>query len=262
MKRIFLVIVSVLINISVFGQITAKQAIVKMGRGINIGNSLDAYPTEISWGNPLIQKYYFDDFANAGFSCIRIPITWKGHVQKNTPYTINPAWMARVDTVVTWGLNKGLFIIINLHHEVGFKAIDTMKNLTAKADTIAKYDSIWSQISTHFKNKSDHLLFEILNEPYPMSQTMVDSFNSNAYRIIRKTNPTRVIIFSGNVYSNSDQLVVAKIPNPKDSYLMGYYHSYDPWSFAGQGIGTYGSSSDISTTIAKFSQVTTWFCQK
>ena len=33
-----------------------------MYRGINIGNSLDANNGEISWGNPLIEEAYFDDF--------------------------------------------------------------------------------------------------------------------------------------------------------------------------------------------------------
>ncbi len=248
---------TLLLNVT-FSQLTPQQAILQMQRGINIGNTLDAHPNETSWGNPTIQKYYFDDYANAGFTCVRIPITWMDHVSKNSPYTINPKWLARVDTVVTWGLNKGLYIVINAHHELGLKATDTMKDLVAKADTLAKFDSIWSQVSRHFKDKSNHLLFEILNEPNPMTQASVDSLNKRVLAIIRKTNPTRIVLYSGNSFSNSDQLVGARIPDTNDKYLIGYYHSYDPWNFGGLGIGTYGSSSDISTTAAKFIQVSNW----
>lgn len=253
----FIFTVLVLNSFGINAQLTPNEAILQMGRGINVGNTMEATPTEGSWGN-FFQKYFYDDYASAGFTCIRIPITWKFHVQKNSPYTINQKWLARIDTVVTWGLNKGLYIIINAHHEVGLKGIDTMKNLTAKADTFVKYDSIWSQIATHFKDKSDHLLFEILNEPDPMSEAMVDSFNSSVLRIIRKTNPTRIVLYSGNQWSRAAQLEAAKIPNKNDKYLIGYYHPYDPSNFVLNAVGTYGSTSDINTTIAAFNQIESW----
>src|SRR5574344_1768411 len=171
MKRIFVLVILILnLSIGSSAQLTPQEAAQQMKRGINIGNSLDATPTETSWGNPLIQEYYFDDIVSAGFTSVRIPATWLHHVSKNAPFTIDEKWLARVDTVVSWGLERGLFITLNLHHEAGLKATDAMTNLTAKADTLAKYDSIWSQIATHFKDKSDHLLFEMLNEPQTMSK--------------------------------------------------------------------------------------------
>ena len=77
-----------------------------------------------------------------------------------------------------------------------------------------------------------------------MSQQNVNSLNTNVLKVIRKTNPTRIVSFSGNEYSNSDQLVSAAIPDPSDKYLIGYYHSYDPYPFGLKGPGTYGSASD------------------
>ena len=257
-KRFNLLVIFLCLVLIANAQITPKEALGQMMRGINIGNSFDATPTETSWGNPLIQEHYFDDIASAGFTSVRIPVTWRFHVSKSAPYTINEKWLARVDTVVSWGLKRGLFIIINLHHEAGVKATDTMTNLAAKADTLAKYDSIWSQVATHFKDKSDHLLFEILNEPQSMTKASVDSFNVRALAIIRKTNPTRIVIYSGTSYTGSDLLLAAKIPDVKDKYLMGYYHSYDPWSFAGEAKGTFGTASDISQMKNRFAQVSAW----
>jgi len=257
-KIIYLVGVLICITVTVQAQLTPQDAITKIKRGINIGNSLDANPTETSWGNPLIQKYYFDDYANAGFTSIRIPITWKDHILKTSPFTIDQVWLNRVDSIVTWGLNKGLYIIINIHHEAELKEIDTMKNLVAKATIIAKYDSLWSQIATHFKDKSDHLFFEMLNEPQILTKATVDAFNVRTLGIIRKTNPTRIVIFSGTDYTGADKLIAANIPDPNDKYLMGYFHSYDPWDFAGLAKGTYGTSSDISSTATMFAKVAQW----
>jgi len=256
----FFIIVILFLNLSIgtFAQLTTQEAAQQMKRGINIGNSLDATPTETSWGNPLIQEYYFDDIVSAGFTSVRIPVTWRYHVAKKSPYTIDEKWLARVDTIVSWGLERGLFITLNLHHEAGLKAIETMTDLAAKADTLARYDSIWSQISTHFKDKSEHLLFEMLNEPQTMTKASVDSFNVRVLSIIRRTNPTRIVLYSGTSYTGSDLLMSAKIPNGNDKYLMGYYHSYDPWSFAGEAKGTFGTSSDISSMKNRFVQIANW----
>jgi hypothetical protein len=133
-----------------------------------------------------------------------------------------------------------------------------MTDLIAKADTLAKYDSIWSQISRHFKDKSDRLMFEILNEPQTMSKASVDLFNEKVLSIIRKTNPTRIVLYSGTSYTGTNHLIDAKIPDPNDKYLIGYFHSYDPWSFAGEAKGTFGTNSDISSANVKFEQIANW----
>ena len=57
----------------------------------------------------------------------------------------------------------------------------------------------------------------------------MNDLNARTIQTIRKTNPTRIVLFSGNNYSNSDELVAAAVP--ADSFLIGYYHSYDPWPF-------------------------------
>jgi hypothetical protein len=101
-------------------------------------------------------------------------------------------------------------------------------------------------------------MFEMINEPYPMSSENVTTLNAQVLKLIRRTNPTRIVLFSGYMWSNSDQLVTAAIPDSSDHYLMGYYHSYDPYPFGLIGTGTYGTASDINATKAKFDQVTSW----
>ena len=231
-------------------QLTPQTAVKAMMRGTNIGNTMEP-PIEGTWGNLPVQEYAFDDYKNAGFTSVRIPITWNNHTSTTMPYTINKSFIDSIEQIVDWGLKRKLIIIINAHHEDWIKSSYTAINK-------ARFDSIWSQISVRFKDKSDSLLFEIINEPNHISQANIDDLNARILSIIRKTNPTRIVIFSGNQYSNSDQLVVAKIPDPKDKYLIGYYHSYDPYPFGLEGPGTYGSTSDINTTKAKFDQVTTW----
>lgn len=258
-------LLSMLVTLAVFAAgaeaqqtpLTAQEAVNGMARGINIGNSLDA-PTETKWGNPPIQERYFSDLKKAGFDAVRIPVTWGGHTSYAPPYTIDSTFMARVDTVVSWGLENGLFIVLDAHHETWLKnaSIDTSAGVVY-SDSVARFDSIWSQIAVHFKDKSDSLIFEILNEPYPMPEDSVNSLNVQVLKIIRQSNPTRIVSYSGYMWSNAKQLVGAEIPDSSSQYLMGYYHSYDPWPFGLKG-GDTTNSRIFSTIKGKFDKVSAW----
>ncbi|MBN1117230.1 MAG: cellulase family glycosylhydrolase [Bacteroidales bacterium] len=240
-------LLSSLLSLS-FGQLTPAEAVIQMSRGINMGNTLEP-PDEGGWNNPLAEEYYFDDYVAAGFKTVRIPVRWDEHTLESLPYTVDEDWMNRVEQLVDWALERKLFVVINAHHEEFLKNNPSLENLE-------RFDSIWSQIANRFQNKSDSLLFEMLNEPHPIPKDTVDNLNERVLSIIRKTNPTRIVIFSGHSWSNSDELMSTRIPN--DEYLMGYFHSYDPWSFGGQSQGTWGSISDKSFIKTKFDNVQNW----
>jgi aryl-phospho-beta-D-glucosidase BglC (GH1 family) len=237
-------------------QITPAEAVAKMTRGINIGNTNDA-PWEGTWGNPPVKERAFADYKNAGFNAIRIPITWDKHVLTSSPYTVNKAWMDSVENMVDWGLAQGLFIIINAHHDSWIKC-----STCYTSTNIARFDSIWSQLAVRMKDKSDHLLFEIINEPQPLSLANTNSLNIKTLKTIRKTNPTRLVLYSGDKWSGPSELPAATIPDVNDKYLIGYYHSYDPYPFGLEGTGSYGSDATINATKLQFDNIATWSTQK
>lgn len=250
MKRLtFSLSMVLLATVQLFSQLTPWQAVELMGRGINMGNTLDA-PTEGAWA-PAAEEYYFDAYKDAGFTTVRIPVTWNAHFADTSPYTIDSIFLDRVDTIVSWALERGLYVILNAHHD------DWLKNdYEAQKE---RFDSLWSQISVRFKDKPESLFFEMLNEPHSaITSAQVDELNARVLGIIRKTNPTRIVIFSGSGYSNSADLIAAAIPDPDDEYLMGYYHSYDPWSFAGEAKGTWGSISDRNNMNNQMNSVKSW----
>jgi aryl-phospho-beta-D-glucosidase BglC (GH1 family) len=230
-------------------QITPQEANKAMGRGINIGNTMEP-ETEGGWNNGKVQEYYFDDYKTAGFTSVRIPIRWDKHTSNSSPYKIDDAWMTRVEQVVDWGLKRDLFIVINAHHE------DWIKTGYDKQNLRDRFDSIWSQIATRFQNKSEKLIFEIINEPNGLTVAQINELNARILSIIRKTNPTRIVLFSGNNYAGFNEMMTAAIPN--DPYLIGYFHSYDPWNFAGSGIGTWGTASDRDAINSMFVKVAQW----
>ncbi|MEM9930511.1 MAG: cellulase family glycosylhydrolase [Bacteroidota bacterium] len=236
----------------VFAQLTPAVAIEAMGRGINLGNTLEP-PLEGDWNNGPAQESYFDAYVAAGFTNVRIPVRWDRHTQEFAPYTVDEEWMDRVEEVVDWGLSRGLYVTLNGHHEDWLKEDYSSVNRS-------RYDNIWRQIIARFKDKSDKLLYEIINEPNGLTVQQVNDLNARILGIIRAEEPTRLVIFGGNKYSNVEELIVAAIPD--DDYLIGYYHSYDPWPFAGEANGTWGTPADYLAMASKFQRARNWSDQK
>jgi aryl-phospho-beta-D-glucosidase BglC (GH1 family) len=230
-------------------QITPREVVVQMQKGINLGNTLEP-PRPGYWGNPFPKEYYFDMYKSAGFNCVRVPVRWDKHTSYSSPYKIQEGWLDSVETVIDWGLARDLFIVINAHHD------DWIKQNYTIASYRDRFDSIWSQISVRFKDKSEKLIFEILNEPHGLTKQQNDDMHQRVLSIIRKTNPTRIVIFQGHDWGGSNDLLAAAIPD--DDYVIGSFHSYDPYLFGLEAQGTWGTPADVNILRDKFIEVKNW----
>lgn len=211
-----------------FSQITAAQAVKEMRKGINLGNTFDAPCGETCWGQPETMEHFFDDYVEQGITAVRIPITWDEHLGKSSPYAIDPEFLNRVEKVVDWGLSKGLYILINTHHDWWIR-----ENYgdQSKKDRFA---SLWTQICSRFKNKSYKLLFEIVNEPHGMSVGDLNDLQFWTTDLIRKSggnNNKRIIVFAGNEYSDALNLAQIAVPSNDHTYMIGNFHCYTPWDW-------------------------------
>lgn len=148
---------------------TASETTAELGFGWNLGNSLDSYSgttvgsnigslsSETAWGNPKATKELIDLVKDSGVETVRVPVTWYEHMDPNT-YEIDAGWMARVEEVVDYVLDDGMYCIINVHHDTGekgwLKANST--NLEQKKEM---FTAIWEQVSENFVDYGDKLLF-------------------------------------------------------------------------------------------------------
>ena len=247
-KKLIFLLSGLILSTIISAQITPHEAIKQMQKGINLGNTHEP-PTEGGWNNPKAQEYYFDLYKDAGFDCVRIPVRYDNYTGKTPPYKISETWLNRIEEVAEWGLKRGLFIVINTHHDDWIKSSYTDANK-------ARFDSIWSQIAVRFKDKPEKLIFEIINEPHGLTKAQNDDLHARVLSIIRKTNPTRLVIFQGHNWGGSDELITAAIPN--DKYVIGSFHSYDPYLFGLEGQGTWGTASDYNQLENKFKAVSNW----
>ena len=147
-------------------RINAKQIIDELGFGWNLGNTFDAWnssqnqglDSETCWGNPETTIDMIDAIVKKGFRAIRIPVTWHNHLMDDK-YTIDPEWMLRVKTVVNWCMKRGLYVILNTHHDNCGKKDEPIKYgegyypLLIHAKESAQFIyNVWAQIAKAFNN--------------------------------------------------------------------------------------------------------------
>jgi endoglucanase len=240
-------------NSSTFQTISPKQMVKRMGKGINLGNTLEA-PTEGQWAEAT-KAFYFDDFKKMGFQNVRIPTHWGKYTDEFSPYSINEKWLNRVEEVVDWALERGFIVILNAHHEKWLLEECSEANLQ-------RFEAIWTQIAARFKDKSENLVFEIINEPYfELSPTQVDVINFRILPIIRATNPTRNVLITGGGKNATDAPQQMRIP--EDDYLIAYFHYYKPFKFTNKnGDESWGTDKDKAIVKQHFDEVKAWAFDK
>ena len=143
----------------------------EMKAGWNLGNTFDAVDVaglsnkldyEKAWVGVRTTEAVAIAVKNAGFNTIRIPVSWHNHVSGDD-YKIDEDWLDRVQEVVDYAVKQNLYIIINIHHDMGKEYIYPSREYMEQSSRYVK--SIWSQVAERFKDYDRHLIFESLNEP-------------------------------------------------------------------------------------------------
>lgn len=237
----------------------AALCLKNMGTGWNLGNTLDANGAgtagepskwETYWGQPVTKPELIKMFADAGFGAIRVPVTWYEHIDADG--NVNEAWMNRVEEIVGYVLNNGLYCILNVHHDTGADS-GTFKAWLHASESCynnvsAKYKKLWEQIATRFNKYGGKLVFESFNEMLDPANTWNDPKDGTAFAAINKynadfvatvratggNNARRNLILNTYAASTTDKTLQAFVL-PEDSvedHLCVEVHSYAPYNFA------------------------------
>ncbi|GIW86233.1 MAG: hypothetical protein KatS3mg108_0557 [Isosphaeraceae bacterium] len=197
-----------------------------LGRGLNLGNALEA-PSEGAWGLRL-RADFFPRIQQAGFQSVRIPIRWSAHAATNAPYTIDPAFLDRVQWAVKQARDHHLKAIINFHH---------YEELYQNPDSeTPRFLALWRQVATAFQDVPvTDLAFEILNEPHgALDDDRWNALIPQALATIRQSNPDRIVILGPAQWNNLSHLDRLILP-ADDQRLIVTFHYYNPFPFTHQG---------------------------
>jgi len=208
--------------------------------GWNLGNSLEAIGGETAWGNPRTTQSFINDVKAAGFNAVRIPVAWSRFSDAST-FTIDEAWMDRVEEVVNYVLDSDMYAIINIHWDNGW-----IQPTYAEQEYVTqRLDAMWRQIAINFRDYDDKLLFAGTNEvmvtgdystPTEEYYTVQNSYNQTFVNTVRTTggrNAYRHLVVQGYNTNIDHTINFARIPEDTvEERLMMEVHYYDPYNFA------------------------------
>ncbi|KAH6675169.1 glycoside hydrolase superfamily [Halenospora varia] len=244
-----------------FKSISASAAFAALDPGWNLGNTLDALPTEGSWNNPPVTTATFPQIKAKGFKSVRIPVTWVNHFTDASPtWTVDKTWMDRVETVVDQALSLGLSVVLNVHHD-SWNWADVTATSANYTMIEEKFSHLWYQIGSRFACKSSLLLFEAINEPTGSTQAHAEELNKLNDIFLKSINDAggfnsqRVVSLSG---LNMNSALTAQwfkrgTTYPKQPWGL-QFHYYSPYDFifGAWGKTIWGSDADKSSLVQDF----------
>lgn len=251
-----------------------------MKTGWNLGNTFDANDSSTSgddlkyesmWCGIDTTKEMIDALKEAGFQTIRIPVSWHNHLTDDN-HTISEVWLNRVQEVVDYAIDDGMYVIINIHHDFSKEYIYPTSEYLEQSKTYVT--DIWTQLADRFKSYDEHLIMESMNEP-----RMVDTsyewwldFQNNecidAIQCINEINQTFVDVVRASGGNNASRYLMvpgydASLQGVINSYfslpedtadnqnkVLVSVHAYTPYSFALQAPNDNGSTDvfDMSSS--------------
>ncbi len=211
-----------------------------LGAGWNLGNTLEAWripepeDTETCWGNPKTTKELISFLKKCGFGTVRIPVTWFQHIDENG--VIDPEWLGRVNEVVDYVIDSGMYAVINIQHDDQSWLVADREH---EEEVCKKLENIWSQIAAIFRDYDEKLIFETMNEPRAVGtdtewsgneegREAVNSFNLASLKAIRASggkNKDRFVFITCYAASDLEENYTA-LELPDDGHVIVSLHYY------------------------------------
>jgi endoglucanase len=239
--------------------ITGFELVADMKLGWNLGNSFDSLGgDETAWGNPVTTKPMIDMIAAKGFKTVRIPVSWGEHVGGSPSYTIEGARLDRVQAVVDYCFANTTY--------------------ADEAACTTKFKAMWTQIANRFKNYSDYLIFETMNEPRvegstdewnggtDENRTVINHYNQAALDAIRATggnNASRWVMITTHAATTLTVAINALVI-PNDSHILISQHTYYPYTFCLQSGSptTWGTAQEKADMDKDLDRIRNFWDQK
>jgi endoglucanase len=197
---------------------------VPFSRGVNFPKWFESR----SFKDIVFDKYAEQDFADVkslGADVIRLPAAFHNFTLGENDYTLEPEFLKYLDTVVDWAEKHQIYIILDNH---SFHPINP-----TDADIDRILIPVWEQLARHYKDRSNYVLYEILNEPHGISDELWGKIQGAAITAIRRIDKKRIIIAGGTNYNSIEKMT--KVPVYDDENLVYTFHFYDPHIFTHQG---------------------------
>lgn len=203
---------------------TAAAAPAPFSRGVNLTGWLQVDgPRQIPFS-----RFGRQDLVNIkslGCDVIRLPINLHAMTSGAPDFTIDPLFFELLDQIVGWAEELQLHLILDNHTFDPAVSTDPAIGRTLIL--------VWTQMARHYKNRSDFIYYEILNEPHGIDDAKWNEIQQQVVAAIRAYDSKHTIVVGPagwNSYNNLQYM-----PVYKDKNLIYTFHFYDPFIFTHQG---------------------------
>ena len=170
-------------------------------------------------------KKDLENIKSLGADVIRLPINLNYYTNGSPNYTIDPLLFRFLDKIVDWAEELQLHLILDNH--TFDPSVPTEPNI---AEILVP---VWKQMAEHYKDRSELIYYEILNEPHGISEADWNKAQLEVINAIREIDTVHTIIIGGANFNSYNSL--AQMPVYEDKNLIYTYHFYDPFLFTHQG---------------------------
>ena len=216
----YIILAISLLAASVFGADTPFH------RGVNLTEWFQAAgPRQIRFS-----KFTRQDLVNIqslGCDVIRLPINLHAMTKGPPEYTLDPRFLQFLDKVVDWAEELQLYLILDNH------SFDPAANTDPNIGHILI--PVWTQMAEHFRDRSEYLYYEVLNEPHGIADAIWNDIQQKVITAIRSVDPNHTIIVGPAGWNSYNNLQA--MPEYADDNLIYTFHFYDPFLFTHQGAG-------------------------
>ncbi|MCC8036986.1 MAG: glycoside hydrolase family 5 protein [Bacteroidales bacterium] len=187
--------------------------------------------------------------ARTGANTIRLPFNYRMFTSEDYMGLNSPEeGFRRVDSVVEWCRDNGLYLILDMHDAPGGQTGDNIDDsygypwLLEDEECQQQFCDIWKSIAERYKSEPVILGYELCNEPIAPYFENMDSLNSlleplykRATAAIRKIDPEHIILLGGAQWNGNFEPFQDWTFDDKIMYTCHRYGS-DPTADAIRGI--------------------------
>ena len=225
--------------ISSFFYAAPKESSIPFTKGLNLINFFDTWDGSMINGvwhgsQPSLYAYDEQDFAclkSMGIEVIRLVCAFD--IFTDEAYgtgKINEMILNKLDEVCDWAEKYQIYLIIDNHNNHTF---DNDKTRSDSKLLRAQLEAVWNQIPPRYKDRSEYILYEIMNEPSSTNAAEWYKIQQDIINLIRTYDKKHTIVASNVNWSGITELTQLK--PYKDSNLIYTFHFYEPFLFVAQG---------------------------
>lgn len=232
-------LISLILACSMF--VAFAQPSLPFSKGINLSLYFE------DWTNPMepdgsypntpplnLNRYDEADFAcfkDMGIEVIRLNCSFDIYTDKPLGYgKIYDEVLKKLDQVCDWAEKYQIYLIIDNHNN---HIYDQEKNRSNLKMLQPQLEAVWSQIAPRYKDRSQYIIYEIMNEPPSMEKTKWFKLQEEIINLIRQYDKTHPIVVTCSPWDKIEDLI--KMKPYKDSNLIYTFHNPGPEVFNLQG---------------------------